>query len=266
MNHTAALIVALLIAALSIVYFSVLPTMAEKADRQFCVSLMESPISVSQEAITLHSAFLVADLHSDNLLWDRDFLARLDHGHLDLPRMQEGNMAIQVFDAVIKVPRGLNYQSNKGDTDQLIKLAIANRWPIATWFNLTNRALHQAKLLYDAAKRSDRQLYIITSAVELKSFLNIRQLSKRKVVGGLLSVEGLHALEGKLENVYRLYDAGYRILGLTHFFDNEVGGSSGGAEKGGITEFGRSVIRRMEELSLTIDLAHASSMCVFLSG
>ncbi|MEP7345381.1 MAG: membrane dipeptidase, partial [Gemmatimonadaceae bacterium] len=52
--------------------------------------------------------------------------------------------------------------------------------------------------------------------------------------------------------------AGYRMFGLTHFFDNEVGGSAHGEGKGGLTPFGRDVIARLDSLSLIIDVAHAS--------
>ena len=51
-------------------------------------------------------------------------------------------------------------------------------------------------------------------------------------------MEGAHALEGDLNNVDRLFALGYRIIGLTHFFDNEVGGSAHGIDKYGITPFG----------------------------
>jgi microsomal dipeptidase-like Zn-dependent dipeptidase len=48
------------------------------------------------------------------------------------------------------------------------------------------------------------------------------------------------------------------MMGLVHFFDNEVGGSSAGVEKGGLTDFGRRVVREMESRKIIIDLAHAS--------
>ena len=74
----------------------------------------------------------------------------------------------------------------------------------------------------------------------------------------MLATEGLHPLEGKLENLDRLYDAGFRITGLTHFFDNEIGGSAHGWDKGGLTPFGKQVIQRLEEKKIIVDLAHAS--------
>ena len=66
-----------------------------------------------------------------------------------------------------------------------------------------------------------------------------------------------------IDNVGKLERAGFRVLGLVHFFDNALGGSSAGVEKGGITEFGRAVVRKMEEKSIIVDLAHASEQLFF---
>ena len=75
---------------------------------------------------------------------------------------------------------------------------------------------------------------------------------------GILGIEGAHALGGKLENLDRLYDAGYRAISLTHFFDDEFAGSSAGVAKGGLTPLGRELVRRMNDKRMIIDLAHAS--------
>jgi membrane dipeptidase len=55
-----------------------------------------------------------------------------------------------------------------------------------------------------------------------------------------------------------LYDAGFRMMGLTHFFDNELGGSAHGVSKAGLTSFGRDVVTRMEARHIIVDLAHTS--------
>ncbi len=212
---------------------------------------------VSPEVLQFHKQIYVADLHADNLLWDRDPLTRLDHGHVDIPRLIEGNICLQVFDAVIKMPMGHNYYETKDSWDQVTLLAMANRWPIRTWFSLAERALHQSKILHQAASASGGKLEIIRSSNQLGQFLKELESDAPKV-GGILSIEGLHALEGDIGNLQRFYDAGYRIMGLVHFFDNKLGGSSGGVNKGGITEFGREVVQEMDRLGIIIDLAHAS--------
>ena len=211
----------------------------------------------SADAIALHRTIGVADLHGDLLLWPRSVLTRGSRGHEDLPRMQEGGMVLQVFSSVTKAPRGLNYEHNDSTTDQIQLMAIASRWPMAAWSSRVERALYQAGKFAAAAEASGGQLVPIRSAADLARLLAARATNP-KLVGALLSIEGLHASEGRGANLDRLYDAGFRMMGLTHFFDNEVGGSSAGMVKGGLTPFGRQAIRWMEGKRVIVDLAHAS--------
>jgi microsomal dipeptidase-like Zn-dependent dipeptidase len=48
------------------------------------------------------------------------------------------------------------------------------------------------------------------------------------------------------------------MMAPTHFFDNDIGGSSAGADQAGLTDKGREMIRRMEARHVLVDLAHAS--------
>ena len=138
---------------------------------------------------------------------------------------------------------------------------MASRWPLSTWRNLLARALYQAGKLRDLEARSLGKLTVIHTAADLDRYLASRA-TNRAQVAGLLAMEGLQALAGNLARIDTLYDAGFRMMGLTHFFDNEVGGSSAGAVKGGLTEFGWAVVRRLEERHIVIDLAHASPATV----
>lgn len=211
----------------------------------------------SAEAVALHATLSVADLHADALLWDRGLLRRQRIGHVDVPRLIEGRVAVQMFTAVTKTPAGMNIEANSADSDQITWLALVQEWPPRTWGSLTQRALHEARKLHDAAARSRGRLTVVTSRAELDAYL-ARRRSNDSVVAGVLGIEGAHALEGDPRNLERVFDAGYRMIGLTHFFDNEVGGSAHGVDKGGLTDFGRLVILRMEELGIAIDLAHAA--------
>ncbi len=218
-------------------------------------------ISVSAEAKALHATLRVVDLHDDLLLWNRDPLKEHGRGHTDIPRLLRGHTSVQVFSAVTKSPRGLNYDSNTGDSDNITLLAILQRWPIKTWSSRTQRALHQARRLHDAANRSAGKLTVITSASELTAFLS-KPNAGTGALGGILAIEGLHALDRLLANVDTLYAAGYRMMGLTHFFDNEVAASAHGVSKGGLTLLGREVVRRMQALYVTIDLAHLAPAAI----
>ncbi len=244
----------LALVVLIVAAFAVVPG---KVDGDMNKVLTTTPPTPSAAALALHTELWVADLHADQLLWARDPLARGSRGHVDVPRLQDGNVALQVFSVVTKTPRGINYDSNTGDTDNILLLAIAQRWPIATWRSLRARAQHQASRLHDAAKRSQGALTVVESQDGLAEFLK-RRSAQPKLVAGLLAIEGLHALDGNLANVDTLYAAGFRMMGLTHFFDNELGGSAHGVSHAGLTPFGRDVVTRMEQLGIIVDLAHTS--------
>jgi len=215
----------------------------------------------SEQAKELHRRLLVADLHADSLLWGRDLCARGTRGHVDLPRLVEGNVAVQAFTVVTKVPRGLNIERNEPDSDLITWSAMVQPWPPRTWTSLRERALYQAELLHRLAQDSDGRLVVVKSREDLRSFLE-RRTREPGIVAGFLGLEGAHALEGRLDNVDALFDAGFRMVGLTHFFDNEFAGSAHGAAKGGLTPLGRDLIRRLEERRILVDLAHASPQAI----
>lgn len=217
--------------------------------------------AISEEAEALHERLIIADLHSDTLLWDRNLLNRAGRGHMDLPRLEEGNVALQVFSSVTKSPSGQNYDSNPSDTDTIVWLAIGQLQPIRTWFSLLERSLYHADKLVEAEADSDGALRIVRTRADIDALLAERQRGE-PVTGALLSIEGLHNLEGEAANFDRLFDAGYRMASPTHFFDNELGGSMHGLEKGGLTAFGRDIVRRMEQEGMIVDIAHASPAMV----
>ncbi len=245
-----------------VVYFTRGATMA---DRSMNTLLARGPFTAPPAAESLLRTIDVVDLHADALLWPRDLLGRHDHGHVDLPRLQDGHVALQVFSVVTKTPRGINYERNSADTDNITFLAIAERYPLRAWFDLRERARWQGERLKDAVARSaargDSALRLIRSRDDLAALLDARRAGQR-VVGALLSLEGLHPLEGRLDNLDTLAADGFRMFGFTHFFDNEVGGSAHGVGKGGLSPFGRQVVARMDSLGLIIDVAHASPALV----
>ncbi len=216
---------------------------------------------LSADAKQLHASLRIVDLHADPLLWNRDLLQRATYGHTDIPRLIEGNVGLQVFSAVTKSPRGQNYERNAGDTDRITDLVMLQRWPTATWGSLFERAQYQARKLHDFAEQSEGVLSLIQHREDLDLYL-ARRNNDQRITAGLLSIEGLHCLEGELQNVDRLHAAGYRMMGLTHFFDNELGGSAHGLSGEGLTQFGRDVVRRMDALGIIVDVAHASPQMI----
>lgn len=251
----------LLAAAAAVFFFALAPAAGARMNR---LDERKGIAAVSDRARSLHRSLRIADLHDDLLLWDRDPLRRSRSGHSDLPRLAEGNVAVQFFSTVTKTPRGQNYQGNSAETDNVTLLALASRWPPRTWTSLLERATYQAEKLRRAAAASGGRLVLATSRAALAEALEsrARQPPGGRTVIGILSTEGLQALEGKLSNVEVLYAAGFRAAGLAHFFDNEVAGSAHGLSRGGLTPFGRTVVRRMEQLRMIVDLAHASPRTV----
>ena len=219
--------------------------------------LKKPPYTGSERALKLHKELTIADLHADSLLWGRDLLDRSTYGHVDIPRLADGNVALQVFSLPTKSPHGLNIEKNEEKNDDIFWLAIVDRWPPATWNSLTERALYQARRLHQFALGSRGGFVVIESAADLSRYLDRRRLNG-KLTAGLLSIEGAHALDGKLENLDVLYRAGYRMMSPSHFFDNDIGGSSAGVHKTGLTAKGREWVRQMEARHMMIDLAHAS--------
>jgi microsomal dipeptidase-like Zn-dependent dipeptidase len=214
------------------------------------------PYLVSDAAKALHARLRVADLHDDMLLWDRDVLKRSTRGHEDLPRLEAGGFRLQVFSAVTKVPKGLNYDENTADSDQITLLAIAQRWPARAWTSLLERAVVQSEKLHHAQEDSGGRLKIVRNQSDLAAAL------EGDALAAILATEGAHPLEGDLANLDRLYIAGYRMIGLHHFFDNELGGSLHGQSGAGLTEFGRAVVIAAEEKGMIIDVAHSSEAVV----
>lgn len=216
---------------------------------------------VSARAKALHGSLTIVDLHSDSLLWSRDFLKRAARGHMDLPRLQDGHVALQVLASTTKSPKNQNYDANSADTDNITGLVIAQLQPIRTWDSLFERALWHAEKLHRAVAESQGKLRAVASPADLDALLAARQ-GKPLATGAMLSIEGLHVLEGDIANLDKLYAAGFRMAGLAHFFDNDLAGSMHGLKKGGLTPLGRQVIERMEAKGMIVDIAHCSNACV----
>ena len=233
--------------------WALLPSLVERSKNK----VTNRNIPVTERARAMHAKYFVADLHADTTLWNRDLLARASRGHVDLPRLVEGGVALQAFTIVTQSPRSMNIERNTGDTDNITPLAIVELWPPRTWTDLAERALYQASRVTGAAARSQGRLSVIRTAADLAAF-EARRATDRTAVAALIGVEGAHALRGDLANLDRLFDAGVRMMAPTHFFDTEIGASAHGVSRGGLTPLGTEWVKRMEAKKMIIDLAHAS--------
>lgn len=234
----------------------VVPHIIEKDGNPVKSSL---PYIVPPDAMALSNSYdIVEDLHCDALLWGIPLTKRSDYGHVDFPRMQEGNVRMQVFTVVSKSPKGQNMEANTADsTDNNTLPYLAQGRLVSNWFSLMKKTLYQSAKMEEFSGGFEGQFIIIKSKEDVLLPAESRKTDKN-IIGGLLGIEGGLALEGKIENLDKAREEGVRIIGPSHFFDNELGGSSSGMSRERLTDFGKAVVKRMDELNMIIDLVQAS--------
>jgi membrane dipeptidase len=86
---------------------------------------------------------------------------------------------------------------------------------------------------------------------------------ERAVAGGriasLLGMEGGHSIDGNLAVLRQMYDLGARYMTLTHSKNTPWADSATAApQHGGLTDFGRDVVREMQRIGMLVDLSHVS--------
>jgi membrane dipeptidase len=196
-----------------------------------------SSIGESDEVLKLHRAAIVFDAHCDTamrLIGDQpiDLGERQEDGHMDLPRMAEGGLDAQIF--ACWVSPGL-------DEDHWVE-----------------QALDMIDAVWEQARRYPDRLEVTLTGAD------IRRVVGEGKVAALLGIEGGHVIMddlGTLRNYYRL---GVRCMTLTWMNTNNWADSSDDTTKwGGLTEFGREVVREMDRLGMVIDCSHVSDSTFF---
>lgn len=186
----------------------------------------------------LHEKAFVADLHADTLLWS---LLGFDlaNRHISLP---------------------MNPLGNHVDAHRLKKGRINLQF-----FGLTNNYWHNPK------KGADDMIDELEKAVETSKHLrwalsgqeaeNSCALQK---VGVTLAMQGVHQLEGNLDNVEHFYNRGVRSIGLTHFLCSEAACSNlYDHGNNSLKQYGADLIKIMNELGMIVDLAHVSEQAAY---
>jgi len=212
---------------------------------------------VGVDARTLHARIGVVDLHADTMLSTRDLASEEGFGHVDLPRLLRGGVAVQVFSAPSNMPLCLGASDCVAGINVLALFSVVAARPPRTWVSDQARVLEQAERLQALAAR-DQRLAILRTRADLAALL----AGPPGRVGGILAIEGAQAVGEDVDGVDRLFDAGFRLLGLTHFLDNRVAGSAHGLQAHGVTGFGAQVLGRARALGMIVDLAHASPQTI----
>jgi membrane dipeptidase len=108
-------------------------------------------------------------------------------------------------------------------------------------------------LIHDEAKRQPDRLRFVTDAN------GIVETKKSGKIALMIGVEGGHAIEDSLDTLRDFYAKGARYMTLTHVNTNNWCDSSGDAGKhGGLTDFGRTVVRTMNDIGMIVDISHVS--------
>jgi membrane dipeptidase len=147
--------------------------------------------------------------------------------HTDLPRLRAGNVGAQFWS--VYVPHSLAGPA-----------AVA-------------AVLEQVDLVYRLAGRYPDDLEIALDAADA------RRIMASGRVASLLGAEGGHAIDSSLGVLRMLQALGVRYMTLTH--NANVGWADSGTDQpvaGGLSDFGRDVVREMQRIGMLVDLSHTS--------
>lgn len=185
--------------------------------------------------VTLHKAALVADMHSDTVLRmldGFDISKRDSTGHMDLPRIKEGGIDLQVFACWLATQTPI--EECRGKVDLMIDSLEAQ------------------------VDRYSDQMAICLTADEAEKIISSGKLAT------FIGIENGVAIANKIENLEHFYNRGVRYMTLTHTASSDWCISSADTAEAfyGLTDFGRDVVRKMNEMGMIIDISHASVSAV----
>jgi membrane dipeptidase len=113
-------------------------------------------------------------------------------------------------------------------------------------------------LIHDEVRRNPEVLTFSNDAA------GIRQAKADGKIAIMIGVEGGHAIEDSLSILRDFYSLGARYMTLTHVNTNNWCDSSGdGGRHNGLTDFGRDVVRTMNDLGMIVDISHVSDAAYY---
>ena len=191
-------------------------------------------------AFELHKRATVVDAHIDTLLdimipparadkfpTPRSLGVRSDRGHVDLPRLFEGGIDLQIFAAYIQPQYKIE------------------------------RALHRALQLIDRfhqeLRAHEEKLMLFTRVSD------VHDAEKNGKIAAMLSIEGGEAVEADLGILRMLHRLGLRAMTLTWNERNQIADGAGeGRTRGGLTNFGVELVNEMNHIGVVVDVSHLS--------
>jgi membrane dipeptidase len=193
-------------------------------------------IAKGQSYQTIHEKAIVVDTHNDVLSTatmngmdiETDLTGKT---HSDLARFKKGGVDVQVF-----------------------SIFCDDHYGVGTAFAF---ALREIDSLYAIARRNPDKMQIVTDPAGLE------QAVKHHKLAAMLGVEGGHMIENRMEYLDSFYRLGVRYMTLT--WNNSTPWATSAMEETshaftvtpyGLTEEGKAIVRRMNELGMLVDLSH----------
>lgn len=202
------------------------------------VERRDADIVVGEKAAAIHSRSYVFDGHND-LPWfirqeasmsfgNFDIAERQTASHTDIPRLREGGVGAQFWSVYVPAHTAESGKSHQMTIEQIqIVKAMVEKYPDTFAFALTTDDIEQAR--------------------------------KSNKIASLIGVEGGHSIENSIGKLQRLFDLGARYMTLTHSDTLDWADScSDEAKSGGLSEFGRDVVKEMNRLGMLVDISHVS--------
>ncbi len=188
----------------------------------------------AQSAQKIHTKAILVDTHNDVLTTtiDKGYVFDADlkgQTHSDLNRMREGGVNVQIF--------SIWCDGQKGNP-----------------FSWANREIDT---LYAVAARNPDKMMLVKTPDELMKAV------KEKKLAAMLGVEGGHMIENDLNKLDSLAKRGVKYMTLT--WNNSTSWASSAKDeahgtvpnaKSGLNDFGKQVVKRMNELGMMVDLSH----------
>lgn len=196
-----------------------------------------------KRAQELHRRAIVIDGHNDitEIMVDTGYdLGTPSAGkyHTDLARLKAGGVTGQFFSVYVD----RKYASPAHAAEKYLTEGGSAR-----------RALDLIDVIYRAAEKYPSDISMAYTADD------IRRAKREKKVAALLGVEGGHAIENSLSVLREFYRLGVRYMTLTHNNTNSwADACCDEARHGGLSEFGREVVREMNRLGMFVDVSHVS--------
>lgn len=203
------------------------------------VVIAAEPMKMSDDALRIHREAFVIDGHNNLIMkFAKQGVGAIDSIdltqpqpslHTDLPRLKQGGVGAEVFATYIP-------------TDS-VKKGLAVR-----------QTLEQIEQLGKLLSRSNGAIQFALSSADLERIRNNGQ------VAALVAIEGGNSIESSLAVLKTYYQAGVRMMALTHDDTTDWADAALDTPKhGGLAPFGEKVVAEMNQLGMTIDLSHCST-------